>query len=94
VAPSWTGDAIAEVLDRLIAQMGRPAAYLKDEGHALPQAIAWLEERGLASPCIDDVSHAAASMLKRYDQCHPAFERFLSVCGRVSGKLTHTLLAC
>jgi hypothetical protein len=33
-------------------------------------------------------------MLKRYYQRHPAFERFLSVCGRVSGKLKHTLLAC
>jgi hypothetical protein len=94
VAESWTGEAIAEVLDRLIAQMGRPAAYLKDGGSELHKAIDWLEERGLASPCIDDISHAAASMLKRYYQTHPAFERFLSVCGRVSGKLKHTLLAC
>jgi hypothetical protein len=94
VAESWTGEAIAEVLDRLIAQMGRPAAYLKDGGSELHKAIDWLEERGLASPCIDDISHAAASMLKRSYQNHPAFERFLSVCGRVSGKLKHTLLAC
>src|SRR2546427_9387452 len=74
--------------------MGRPAAYLKDGGSELRKAIDWLEERGLASPCIDDISHAAASMLKRYYHNHPAFERFLSVCGRVSGKLKHTLLAC
>jgi hypothetical protein len=33
-------------------------------------------------------------MLKRYYQHHPAFERFVSACGRVSGKLKHTLLAC
>jgi hypothetical protein len=33
-------------------------------------------------------------MLKRYYQHHPAFERFLSACGRVSGKLKQTLLAC
>jgi hypothetical protein len=39
VAESWTGDAIAEVLDRLIAQMGRPAAYLKDGGSELHTAI-------------------------------------------------------
>ena len=32
VAATWTGDAIAEVLKRLIAQIGRPAAYLKDGG--------------------------------------------------------------
>ena len=33
-------------------------------------------------------------MLKRYYQHHPAFESFLSACGRVSAKLKHTLLAC
>ena len=53
-----------------------------------------LEPQGLASPCIDDISHAAANMLKRYYQHHPAFERFLSACGRVSRQLKQTLLAC
>jgi hypothetical protein len=94
VAESWTGEAIADVLDRLIAQMGRPAAYLKDGGSELHKAADLLEERGLGSPCIDDISHAAAGMLKRYYRSHPAFERFLSACGSVSGKLKHTLLAC
>src|SRR6266853_4915862 len=94
VADSWTGEAIAEVLKRLIAQMGRPAAYLKDGGSELHKAVDELAERGLASPCIDDISHAAAGMLKRHYQPHPAFEPFVSACGRVSGKLKHTLLAC
>lgn len=94
VADAWTGEAIAEVLKRLIAQMGRPAAYLKDGGSELHKAVDELAERGLASPCIDDISHAAAGMLKRVYQHHPAFERFVSACGRVSGKLKHTLLAC
>jgi hypothetical protein len=94
VAESWTGESIADVLDRLIAQMGRPAAYLKDGGSDLQQAADLLEERGLGSPCIDDISHAAAGMLKHYYHHHPAFERFLSACGSVSGKLKQTLLAC
>jgi hypothetical protein len=94
VADSWTGDTIAEVLKRLIATLGRPAAYLKDAGSDLHKAADWLAEQGLASPCIDDISHAAAGMLKRSYQHHPAFERFVSACGRVSGKLKHTLLAC
>jgi hypothetical protein len=94
VADSWTGDTIAELLGRLIAQVGRPAAYLKDAGSELHKAVAVLDERGLASPCIDDISHAAVGMLKRYYQHHPAFERFVSACGRVSGKLKQTLLAC
>ncbi len=94
VADSWPGEAIADVLDRLIVHMGRPAASLKDAGSELHKAIDVLAPRGLASPCIDDLSHAAAGMLKRYYQHHPAFERFLSACGRVSGKLKQTLLAC
>src|SRR6266516_4009364 len=94
VADSWTGETIAELLKRLIAQMGRPAAYLKDGGSDLHKAAALLEDDGVGSPCLDDISHAAAGMLKRTYQHHPAFERFVSACGRVSGTLKQTLLAC
>ena len=94
VADSWTGDTIAALLSRLIAVMGRPAAYLKDGGGDLHKAVALLDEQGLASPCIDDISHAVAGMLKRSYQDHPAFETFMSACGHVSGKLKHTILAC
>ena len=65
VADSWTGETIAELLERLIATMGRPAAYLKDSGSDLHKAVALLEDDGLGSPCLDDISHAAAGMLKR-----------------------------
>lgn len=94
VADSWTGETIAELLKRLIAQLGRPAAYLKDRGSDLHKAAALLEDDGLGSPCFDEISHATAGMLKRTYQHHPAFEHFVSACGRVSGKLKHTLLAC
>jgi hypothetical protein len=94
VADAWSGETIAELLGRLIAQMGRPAAYLKDGGSDLHKAAALLEDEGLGSPCLDDISHAAAGMLKRTYQHHPAFEHFLSACGRASGKLKQTLLAC
>jgi hypothetical protein len=94
VADAWTGDTIADVLQRLIAQMGRPAAYLKDGGSDVHKAVAFLGEKGLASPWIDDISHAVAGMLKRAYQDHPSFATFLSACGRVSGKLKHTILAC
>lgn len=94
VADSWAGDTIAKLLGRLIAQMGRPAAYLKDGGSELQKAVALLGEQRLSSPCIDDISHAVAGMLKRVYQDHPTFATFLSVCGRISGKLKHTILAC
>ena len=94
VADSWSGETIAELLKRLIARMGRPAAYLKDGGSDLHKAVAILDEQGLPSPCIDDIAHAVAGMLKRIYQDHPALGTFLAACGRVSGKLTHTMLAC
>jgi len=94
VAASWTGETIADLLKRLIAQMGRPAAYLKDGGGDLHKAVALLGEQGLARPCIDDISHAVARILKRTYQAHPTFATFLPTCGRVSGKLKHTILAC
>ena len=93
VADAWPGEAIAGVLKRLIAQMGQPAAYLKDGGSELQKAADLLEEQGLGSACIDDISHVAANMLKRSYQHHPTFERFLAACGRVSGQLKQTLLA-
>ena len=94
VATSWNGDTIADFLTRRIATMGRPAAYRKDNGSDRHKAVALRDEQSLGSPCIDDISPAAAGMRKRTSQHHRAFERFLSACGRVSGKLKHTLLAC
>jgi hypothetical protein len=94
VAHAWTGETIADLLGRLIAVLGRPAAYLKDGGGDLHRAVALLDEPGLASPCLDDISHAVAGMLKRFYQHHPTFETFVSACGRVSGHLKHTILAC
>jgi len=79
---------------RLIAVMSRPAAYLKDGGGDRHKAVAFLDEQGLASPCIDAIAHAGAGMLKRSDNDPPTFATFVSACGRVSGKLTHTMLAC
>jgi hypothetical protein len=38
VAESWTGDTIADMLGRLSAQMGRPAASRKDGGSELQKA--------------------------------------------------------
>jgi hypothetical protein len=94
VADAWTGETIAELLGRLIAQMGRPVAYLKDGGSDLHKAVALLGDKGLSSPCLDDIAHAVAGMLKRVYQAHPTFATFVSACGRVSGKLKHTILAC
>jgi len=94
VSPSWTGERLVELLERVIAVVGRPAAYLKDGGSELKKATDVLSERGVGSPVIDDISHAVANMLKRRYEKHPQFATFLAACGRVSGRLKHTVLAC
>lgn len=94
VSASWTGERIADLLQRLIAVMGRPAAYLKDGGTDLQKAIRKLTEKGLGSPAINDISHEIANILKRWYHDHPQFESFLSACGRVSRKMKQTILAC
>jgi hypothetical protein len=93
VSPSWNGERLAALLERIIAVTGRPAAYLKDGGSELQKAADILSERGLGSPVIDDLSHAVANMLKRRYETHPQFATFLSACSRVSSRLTHTVLA-
>jgi hypothetical protein len=94
VATSWTGDTLAAWLRRLIAVVGRPAASRKDGASDLHKALGLLEEQGLASPALDEISHAVAHMLTRRSHDHPQFAPFVSACGRVSGTLTHTMLAC
>lgn len=94
VSPSWSGERLADLLERVISVVGRPAAYLKDGGRELKRAVDLLSERGLGSPVIDDISHAVANMLKRRYETHPQFATFLSACGRVSSRLKHTVLAC
>jgi hypothetical protein len=94
VADAWTGDTLAEVLGRLIARGGRPAAALKDAGRDLHQAVDGLADQGRASPCIDAIAPAAARRRQRSAPQHPACESFLAAWGQVSGKLQHTSLAC
>ena len=44
--------------------------------------------------CVSVTTPNRNGMRKRTSQSHPAFERLVSACGRASGKLKHTLLAC
>jgi hypothetical protein len=94
VAASWTGETSAAFLQRVIAVLGRPAAYLKDGGTDLQKAVSVVGEHGLPSLALDDISHAVATLLKRHYHKHPRLATFRSACGRVSGKLKQTLLAC
>ncbi len=94
VSPSWSGERLADLLERVISVGGRPAADLKDGGSELQKAVDLLRKRGLRSPVLDAISHAVAHRLKRRDEKPPQFSPFLSACGPVSSPLKHTVLAC
>jgi len=93
VANSWTGEDIANFFKKLIGTLGRPIAYLKDGGADLRCAARLLAEDGFVSPCIDDVSHKIANLVKHEYGNHPLFAVFLSACGKVSKRLKQTILA-
>jgi hypothetical protein len=95
VSASWTGESVGEFLMEAIKAVGfPPLGILKDGGTDLAKAGKILGERGLVVPCIDDVSHFFANLLKREYGNHPMLAVFLSACGAASKKLKQSLLAC
>ena len=94
VSHSWTGETIASLLEKVIAQIGKPEGYLKDGGTDLGKAVRLLNEKDMGSVSIDDVSHYTANLLKHEYSKHPYFDLFTSTCGKVSKNLKQTLLAC
>jgi len=94
VAGTWTGETIAVFLQKIIARIGNPVAYLKDGGTDLGKAVRLLNEKGLPGLSIDDISHLAANLLKHEYQRHPMFEVFIRACGKVSKMLKQSFLAC
>jgi hypothetical protein len=94
VALSWTGEKIADFLKKIIATLGRPAALLKDGGADLSKSARLLTEQGLGIPCIDDVSHKIANLVKHEYGTHPLFNTFMAACGRISKRFKQSVLAC
>ena len=94
VADTWTGETIADFLEKVIVVGGQPVSYLKDGGTELGKAARLLNDRGYSSVCIDDVSHVIANLLKHEYQEHPMFETFISACGKVSKKFKQSVLGC
>ena len=94
VAISWTGDSIADFLQKVIAVSGRPVGFIKDGGSDLAKAVRVLCERGFPSHSIDDISHVIANLLKHEYGNHPLLAVFMSACGKASQKLKQTILAC
>ncbi len=94
VADSWTGETLAALLEKVIEQIGKPLAYLKDGGTELGKAVRLLDKKGISSLSLDDVSHVVANLLKHEYKTHPLFNEFIRTCGQVSKRLKQSILAC
>ncbi len=94
VADTWTGETLEVLLEKVIEQIGKPLAYLKDGGTDLGKAVRLLGEKNISSLSLDDVSHVVANLLKHEYNKHPLFDVFISTCGKVSKMLKQTILAC
>jgi hypothetical protein len=94
VANSWTGESVADFLQRLMSSLGSPAAILKDGGTDLGKAQRLLTARGTVCPSIDDMSHHLANLVKHAYRHDPQLAVFISACGKVSKHLKQTVLAC
>jgi hypothetical protein len=94
VSDSWTGESVANFLQKVISVVGRPSGYLKDGGKDLEKAVRLLGEREIGSCSIDDISHVIANLLKHEYENDHLFDMFISSCGKVSRKLKQTVLAC
>jgi hypothetical protein len=93
VSVSWTGEKIANFLQKVIAVLGRPSGILKDGGADLSKAVRLLGQKGQFCHEIDDISHVIANLLKHEYAHHSMFQTFVSACGKASQKLKQTLLA-
>lgn len=95
VAESWTGEAIAAFLKKVISSVGGPpSAFLKDGGTDLAKAIDLLNLEGIGCQSISDISHVIANLFKHTYGEHPLFSTFISACGKVSNNFKQTVLAC
>ncbi len=94
VAESWTGETIADFLEKIIKKTGKPIGYLKDGGRDLAKGVRLLGERGLPGISIDDISHVIANLFKKEYQKHLMFDTFISACGKASKSLKQSVLAC
>ena len=94
VSDSWTGEKIADLLTVLIGKVGRPAGYVVDGGTNLKKGLGIIDEQGMGSPKIEDISHFVACLLRTKYSNHPDIEAFQSCCGEISKSLKQTVLAC
>jgi len=94
VSAQWRGEDIARFLEEIIERVGKPLGYLKDGAADLEKGCRTLDEKGIGSPRIKDISHFTANLLKAKYGDLQILADFVALTGSISKRLKQTILAC
>jgi len=88
------GESIAQDLEGIFSQAGKPKAIIKDGDYTLQKGVRlWSEKQGLEIPVIADIGHTMATALKKQFEKTDAYQRFITLTSQGAKRLRQTELA-
>lgn len=88
------GESIAQDLEGIFCQAGKPKAVIKDGDYTLQKGVRlWSEKQGIEIPVIADIGHSMATALKKQFEKTDAYQRFITLTSQGAKRLRQTELA-
>ena len=88
------GESIAQDLEAIFNQTGKPAAIIKDGDYTLQKGVRlWSEKQETEIPVITDIGHSMATALKKQFEKTAAYKRFTTLINQGALRLRQTELA-
>jgi hypothetical protein len=88
------GESIAQDLDAIFNQTGKPTAIIKDGDYTLQKGVRlWSEKQETEIPVITDIGHSMATALKKQFEKTAAYKRFTTLINQGALRLRQTELA-
>jgi len=88
------GESIAQDLEAIFNQAGKPKAIIKDGDYTLQKGVRlWSEKQRMEVPVIADIGHSMATALKDQFEKTAAYKRFTTLLTQGASRLRQTELA-
>jgi hypothetical protein len=88
------GESIAQDLEAIFNQTGKPTAIIKDGDYTLQKGVRlWSEKQETEIPVITDIGHSMATALKKQFEKTAAYKRFTTLINQGALRLRQTELA-
>lgn len=88
------GETIAQDLEGIFTQAGKPQAIIKDGDYTLQKGVRlWSEKQAVEVPVIADIGHSMATALKHQFEKTDAYKRFITLTSQGAKRLRQTELA-